>query len=155
MIHASYPWFLPSGLRAWLMWMLIWTPGLMLGQVKVAWSTLEGVDYSYVQNMDQNVWYGKPAYAESVKALEGKTIQIKGYVLPLDVSGDNYVLSAFPFSSCFFCGGAGQESVMELRLADPEATFKQDDYRTFVGTLRLNYRELELNYILEDARLLK
>lgn len=155
MIYASHLRFPSSGLRSWLIWIVIWIPNLMMAQTKVAWSTLKGVDYSYVQNMDQNFWYGEPTYSERVKALEGKTIQIEGYVLPLDVSGDNYVLSAFPFSSCFFCGGAGQESVMELRLADPEATFKQDDYRTFVGTLRLNYRELELNYILEEARLVE
>lgn len=121
-------------------------------QTKVPWSTLEGVNYSYVQNMDQNFWYGEPTYGEDVKALEGKTIEITGYVLPLDISGDNYVLSAFPFSSCFFCGGAGQESVMELRLADSGDRFKQDQYLTFTGKLKLNHRELELNYILEEAR---
>jgi hypothetical protein len=125
---------------------------LGLAQVKVPWSTLEGVNYSYVQNMDQNFWYGEPTYDEAVKALEGQVIQVKGYVLPLDLSGDNYVLSAFPFSSCFFCGGAGQESVIELRLADSDARFKQDQYLTFTGKLKLNHRELELNYLLEDAR---
>lgn len=144
-----------QSLRLWLIILLGLLPWLSQAQTKVAWSTLEGIDYSYVQNMDQNFWYGEPTYQQAVKDLEGKTIQITGYVLPLDVSGDNYVLSAFPFSSCFFCGGAGQESVMELRLADPEATFKQDDYHNFEGTLRLNYRELELNYILEDARVVE
>ncbi len=124
-------------------------------QTEVAWSTLEQVQYDYIENSDQNFWYGAPTFSEDIKALEGKEVFITGYVLPLDISGDNYVLSAFPFSSCFFCGGAGQESVMELRLADPGARYKQDSYMTFVGTFRLSYRELELNYILEDARMYK
>ena len=92
----------------------------LYAQTEVAWTTLEKVEYAYIENSDQNFWYGEPTFQEEVKDLEGKKIRITGYVLPLDISGDNYVLSAFPFSSCFFCGGAGQESVMELRLADPD-----------------------------------
>lgn len=137
---------------------LLLTLGLLcpsLAQTSLTWSTLEGVDYAYVQNMDQNFWYGEPTYSDTVKALAGQQVSITGYVLPMDISGDNYVLSAFPFSSCFFCGGAGQESVMELRLADPDARFKQDQYLTFTGVLTLSYRELELNYILEEARVVE
>ncbi|MEM7660041.1 MAG: DUF3299 domain-containing protein, partial [Bacteroidota bacterium] len=76
---------------------------------------------------------------------------IKGYMLPIDLEGNAYYLSAYPFSSCFFCGGAGQESVMELRLKKAKQSFQQDEFVTLRGRLRLNNRELELNYILEEV----
>ena len=68
--------------------------------------------------------------------------------------GDTYILSANPFSSCFYCGGAGQESVMELRLKKKKAKFELDQIVTFAGRLRLNDQEMELNYILEEARVI-
>ncbi|MEO0898737.1 MAG: DUF3299 domain-containing protein [Bacteroidota bacterium] len=127
-------------------------PTFMWGQKSVRWETLANVTYSYVQNFEQNFWYGTPTFAEEVLALDGQEIIIKGYAIPGDINGDVYYLSAFPFSECFFCGGAGQESIMELRLKNKKTTFTVDQYVTLKGTLKLNDRELELNYILEDAR---
>jgi hypothetical protein len=131
---------------------LLFLPNTVLGQQKVSWETLAGVTFSYIQNYDQNFWYGKPSFSEEVKALEGQKIEIEGYIIPGDVSGESYYLSAFPFSACFFCGGAGQESIMELRLVDEKASFTVDEYVTLTGVLRLNDSELELNYILEEAK---
>jgi len=131
---------------------LLFLPLTVLGQQKVSWETLAGVTFSYIQNYDQNFWYGKPSFSEEVKALEGQKIEIEGYIIPGDVSGESYYLSAFPFSACFFCGGAGQESIMELRLVDEKASFTVDEYITLTGVLRLNDSELELNYILEEAK---
>ena len=102
--------------------------------------------------MKRILWYGTPSFSETVKAMEGKEVKIKGYVLPMDVSGEQYVLSAFPFASCFFCGGAGQESVIELRLEDFDRKFETDEYLEFQGILKLNDAELELNYILDKAQ---
>lgn len=121
------------------------------GQADLTWETLAEIEYSYVQNYEANFWYGTPTFSPEVKALEGKEVKISGYVLPMDVSGEAYVLSAFPFASCFFCGGAGQESVIELRLKDFEQDFETDEFLSFIGVLKLNKEELELNYILDVA----
>ena len=123
-------------------------------QQDVSWETLAEIEYSYVQNYEANFWYGTPSFSEAVKGLEGKEVKIKGYVLPMDVSGEQYVLSAFPFASCFFCGGAGQESVIELRLEDFDRKFETDEYLEFSGILKLNDAELELNYILDKAQVM-
>jgi len=123
-------------------------------QLDLSWETLSEIEYSYVQNYEANFWYGTPSFSEKVKGMEGKEVKIKGYVLPMDVSGEQYVLSAFPFASCFFCGGAGQESVIELRLKDFERKFETDEYLEFRGILKLNDAELELNYILDKAQVL-
>ncbi|MCI4668400.1 MAG: DUF3299 domain-containing protein [Bacteroidia bacterium] len=130
-------------------------PAISFSQVKVDWDKLSGVTYSYIQNYDQNFWYGTPTFSQEILDLDGKEIEIKGYVIPGDVNGDSYFLSAFPFSECFFCGGAGQESVMELRIKNGKQKFNVDDLITFTGTLRLNAKELELNYILEGAKIKK
>lgn len=122
------------------------------GQTDMTWETLAEIEYSYVQNYEANFWYGTPTFSPEVKALEGKEVKISGYVLPMDVSGEAYVLSAFPFASCFFCGGAGQESVIELRLKDFKQTFETDQFLSFTGILKLNKEELELNYILDIAQ---
>lgn len=124
----------------------------VVAQQEIGWDTLKDISYDYIQNEDQNFWYGEPTFGEAVLALDGQKVVIKGYILPVDFSGNSYFLSAFPYSSCFFCGGAGQESIMELQLKNRKKTFKMDQVVTLEGTLRLNDRELELNYILEDAR---
>lgn len=130
-----------------------WRP--VQAQREVSWQTLAGVTYDYVQNLDQNFWYGKATFSPEVQALDGQDIIIRGYMLPLDFDQKLFYLSAYPYSACFFCGGAGQESIMELRLKDKKATFDLDEQVTLRGTLRLNDRELELNYILENARVYK
>ncbi|WNJ19222.1 DUF3299 domain-containing protein [Pontibacter sp. G13] len=140
-------------------WMIgLWV--LMLGGVKahaqtrIKWPQLAEVEYSYVQQEGQTYWYGTPTFPEDLKALEGKEVVITGYILPLNEISNLYALSAFPFSSCFFCGAAGLESVMELHLRKKKKKFAMDAEVTMVGTLRLNDVEMELSYILEDARLL-
>lgn len=140
-----------------IMKILLITFGVLFGslsvqaQQAVTWQTLAKVTYEYIQNFDQNLWYGAPTFSEEVKALDGKQISIKGYVLPSDAAENSYILSAFPFSSCYFCGGAGPESVIELRLKKRKSAYKLDQVVTFTGRLVLNDRELEMNYILEEA----
>ncbi|MEO1451087.1 MAG: DUF3299 domain-containing protein [Bacteroidota bacterium] len=126
---------------------------LVWAQEEISWETLSDITYDYIQNEEQNFWYGEPTFGTEVQALDGQRVVIQGYILPVDFSGNSYFLSAFPYSSCFFCGGAGQESIMELQLKNKKKTFKMDEVVTLTGTLRLNDRELELNYILEDARI--
>ncbi|MFK7905103.1 MAG: hypothetical protein AB8B69_08260, partial [Chitinophagales bacterium] len=77
------------------------------------------------------------------------------FMIPVDVDGDYYVLSAFPYSSCFFCGNAGPESVVELRLAKKGQRFQMDDARKFKGMLVLSQTPNGLIYVLEDAELVQ
>jgi hypothetical protein len=90
-----------------------------------------------------------------MKALEGQLVRMTGYVIPIEETGDDavLVLSAFPYSSCFFCGGAGAETIMDIRLKKKTTKrFKKDETLTFRGKLRLNDSDLMFfNYILEDA----
>ena len=79
-----------------------------------------------------------PKFSPAVKKLEGKTITLKGYILPLEGrrSQDYFIFSAYPYNLCYFCGGAGIESVAEVYCKEPiKYTTKMI---TIKGTLTLN-----------------
>ncbi|MEY4936805.1 MAG: hypothetical protein RIS64_3164 [Bacteroidota bacterium] len=96
-----------------------------------------------------------PLFPTEMKALEGQLVRMTGYVIPIEETGDDavLVLSAVPYSSCFFCGGAGPETIMDIRLKTKTTKrFKKDETLTFRGKLKLNDSDLMFfNYILEDA----
>ncbi|WP_409681950.1 DUF3299 domain-containing protein [Algoriphagus aquaeductus] len=97
-------------------------------------------------------YYYFPTFGPSVLALIKKEVIIQGYVLEIDRGNDVYILSANPFSSCFFCGAAGPESIVELKLAKDHPRFKMDEVVTFKGILKLNAVDIyQCNYILENA----
>jgi hypothetical protein len=57
-----------------------------------------------------------PVFGKEIKEMEGKEITIRGYIIPTNgyKSQTEFVFSAFPYNMCFFCGGAGPETVMEV-----------------------------------------
>ena len=92
-------------------------------------------------------------FGPSVKALDGKEIIIKGYIIPLDPLGTQYVISRNPMASCFFCGGSGPETVAKLRLHPKSIRrYATDEMLSFKGTLMLNEKNSEsLNYVILNA----
>lgn len=124
--------------------------------IRLTWEDLQDVKFEekYYEEAEQLLLF--PTFGDSIKAKEGESWVISGYVIPV-TPGDKdnpplYVLSANPFSACFFCGNAGPESVVELELEDPYVLYGTDEFRSFEGTLRLNDSNIDrLNYILEGA----
>ena len=52
----------------------------------------------------------------------------------------------------FFCGGAGPESVVDLRFKNKNRMYETDERLTFRGKLALNADDVyQMNYILEGA----
>ncbi len=120
----------------------------------IDWAFLAKVEWGekYFEEYDEYVYY--PNFSKEVKEMNGKSVEIKGYIIPVDVEAGFYVLSANPFSSCFFCGNAGPESVVELQFEEKlNKTFTTDEIATFQGQLKLNWDDLEhCNYILQNAK---
>lgn len=56
-------------------------------------------------------------FNSKIKELEGKTIELEGYMYPLEVAPKHkyFFLSYYPANACFFCGGAGPETIVEIR----------------------------------------
>jgi hypothetical protein len=127
-----------------------------LGQSKakiIDWKLLSQVEFKDHYFEEYEAWYLLPVFSENVQKLDGKKVIIKGYVIPMDVEGGQYALSAYPFSACFFCGGAGPETVMSLQFKNTPPRYETDSYLNFTGTLKLNSTDFDqFNYILEDAQ---
>ncbi|MEM6299908.1 MAG: hypothetical protein AAF740_14565 [Bacteroidota bacterium] len=118
------------------------------------WRELSKVEYEKVYNEEYAANINYPIFSEDITKLEGTKVTVSGYVIPLEVGEDYFILSAFPFASCFFCGAAGPETVIEIYSAKP---FKvtSDQRITLSGTLELNRSDLNhLMFKLRDAVLI-
>lgn len=120
------------------------------------WKTLSKI--SYKKEFDELMGFkiDKPVFSEAIKALEGKEITIKGYIIPVEgyKSHKEFIFSAFPYTMCFFCGGAGPETVMEVEAT--EGVNYSADAIIIKGTVRLNDKDINrLMYKLVNAKLIK
>ena len=120
---------------------------------ELTWRMLEDVEFKDVYVEELDAYYWKPTFGDIVNGLEGKEVHITGYMIPVDLDEDFYVLSRYPFANCFFCGGAGPESVIDLRFDGKSPRVYQTDERlTFAGKFRLNADDVyQMNYILDGA----
>ena len=97
-----------------------------------------------------------PQFNAKIRALDGKKIRVKGYMYPLEDGRKHefFMLSYYPIEICFFCGGAGPESVIEVS-ADRAIYFSKKQM-TLEGTLRLNHDDPgRLFFILLNAKKIK
>ncbi len=116
-------------------------------QVPGIWKTLSQVSWPLTPD-----GFSKPQFSDEVKKLNGSVITITGYLIPTDMhsSSSAVMLSAYPVQNCFFCGGAGPESVVEVYPA-AKANYLMKKL-TFRGTLVLNTHDAEhMIYQLKDA----
>ncbi len=122
------------------------------GPLELTWKTLTDVQFKDIYVKELDAYYWKPTFGPSIKALEGKEVFITGYVIPVDFDANFYVVSRYPYANCFFCGGGGPESVVDLRFPAKHPNYKTDDRKTFKGKLKLNGDDVyQMNYILEGA----
>lgn len=94
-----------------------------------------------------------PTFTDDIKKLEGKEVTLEGFYVPFAPEGDDYIIvSKYPMSQCFFCGGGGPESVAEVNFAKDPGRFQVDDLIIVRGKLKLNSVDLDhINFILTDA----
>ncbi len=118
------------------------------------WKTLAKITFTKQYDDLMGFKVDVPVFSEDIQALEGKEIDVKGYIIPVEgyKSHKEFMFSAFPYSMCFFCGGAGPETVMEVFASAPvEYTAEQVTLR---GKLELNATDINrLMYALNDAHL--
>lgn len=104
---------------------------------KITWRQLATTRFEELFDASRNSWSQLAHFSPEVQALQGQKVRITGYMVPVDVTGNVYALSAYTFSSCFFCGGAGPESVMGLELAVKNQKFKTDQVVTWEGVMQV------------------
>lgn len=139
--------------RQFILCLSLFLTAQLSAQDLIDWTTLADVKFEQVFSEELGISYDEATFGPFISLFEDKEVKIKGYMIPLDGLGVSYVLSRNPNATCFFCGGAGPETVIELELA-PNAIgkYKLDDYRTFKGILSLNKKNIDhLTYVLKNA----
>lgn len=120
------------------------------------WKTLAKITYKKEYDEFLGFKIDKPVFSDQIKALDGKEVTVKGFVIPVEgyKSHKEFIFSAFPYSMCFFCGGAGPETVMEVTASEP-VEYSAESI-TLKGKLKLNSDDVnKLMYALTEARIVK
>lgn len=120
------------------------------------WKSLAKITYKKEYDELMGFKVDVPVFSEDIKNMAGKEIKIKGYIIPVEgyKSHKEFIFSAYPYNMCFFCGGAGPETVMEVSADEPvKYTAEQIEIQ---GRLELNDTDVNrLMYILTEAKLVK
>lgn len=118
------------------------------------WKTLAKITYKKEYDELLGFKVDVPVFSEDVQKLKEQVVEIKGYIIPVEgyKSHKEFVFSAYPYSMCFFCGGAGPETVMEVYSKEP---IKYTEEPIVIkGKLELNASDMNrLIYGLQDAEL--
>ena len=120
------------------------------------WKTLSKITFKKQYDEMMGFKVDIPVFSKDIRSMEGKEVTVKGYVIPVEgyKSHKEFVFSAFPYNMCFFCGGAGPETVMEIVALEPVEY--SADAITLRGKLQLNDSDINrLIYSLTDARVVK
>ncbi|NQZ43416.1 MAG: hypothetical protein HRT65_03845 [Flavobacteriaceae bacterium] len=121
------------------------------GQVDLTWSDFADITYEPEYNEKYDVHFLKPNFGKRIKTFNGKKIRITGYFLDITGSGEIFLISANPMATCFFCGAAGPESIIEVDFKD-FPSFKTDQVIRATGILELNRDDVDqMTYILRQA----
>jgi len=123
---------------------------------EITWETLANITLKEVWSATYKMKIKKPVFDASVKKLNGKMVSIEGFLIPITTYGNEFVVSANPYSGCYFCGKAGIESIIELKFESNNIRYKTDRHLTVEGKLILNDgEEPGFIYTLQNAKEVK
>ncbi|MEM9931092.1 MAG: hypothetical protein AAF840_14835 [Bacteroidota bacterium] len=120
------------------------------------WKTLSKITWKKQYDETMGFKIDFPVFSEEILALEGETVEVRGYMIPIEglQTQAEFIFSAFPYSQCFFCGGAGPETVMEVYAKD--GIEYEVSAVTLRGKLELNGEDINrLMYTITDAELVE
>jgi len=123
---------------------------------KNTWKTLSKITFKKEYDDFMGFKVDVPVFSPEVKALDGKEVTLKGYIIPTEgyKSHKDFVFSLYPYNMCYFCGGAGPETVMEVSAT--EGIKYTADPVTIKGILSLNTGDVnQLIYTMTEAVLVK
>lgn len=96
-----------------------------------------------------------PDFRSEILSWNGREITLEGHFMPIDMERNTIVISKYPYAACFFCGGAGPESVAEVVFAGKPPKFKVDQVIKVKGKLTLNDDDVNhLNFIIREAEII-
>ncbi len=120
-------------------------------QLELTWEDFADVNFEPEYNEKYDVHFLMPRFGEKIKTYNGKQITITGYFLDISGSGEVFLISQNPMASCFFCGAAGPETIIEVSFKE-KPPFRTDQIVSVTGMLELNANDVDhCNYILNRA----
>lgn len=94
----------------------------------------------------------EPQFPSWLDKYQNQEIVIQGYLVPVDVEGNQYALSRYAFSSCFFCGNAEPNTVVELVFKERPDNLITDQFVVVKGILIFNSNDpFRLFFILQQV----
>lgn len=126
-----------------------------LNQKPEGWEIFDKVIFKPKYFEEVGAYFEVPTFNKELLALENSEVMLSGYYIPLEIDS-MFMLSALPFSSCFFCGGAGPESIAEIQFKEFPKQLEPDEFVKIKGRLKLNELDIDhMNFILQEAKLIK
>ena len=93
-----------------------------------------------------------PQFPSYLDPYELQEVVLQGYLVPVDVEGSQYALSRYAFSSCFFCGNAEPNTVVELIFKERPNALITDQFVVVKGLLVFNKKDpYRLFFILKNV----
>ena len=94
----------------------------------------------------------EPQFPSYLDPYELQEVVLQGYLVPIDVEGSQYAVSRYAFSSCFFCGNAAPNTVVELVFKERPDALITDQFVVVRGLLVLNKKDpYRLFFILKNV----
>jgi hypothetical protein len=120
------------------------------------WMVLAEVGFENRPSREGGFMIESPKFSKHLKSYHGKKVTVKGYLIPLSEMGgrQEYMLSSLPFNQCYFCGGAGPETVVEIQTMQPIKFVTRQI--AMEGILFLNDSDPDHHmYIIKNAKLIE
>jgi hypothetical protein len=93
----------------------VFTATIFLQSSPSGWDMFAKVKFTPQLVKEVNEQFLVPFFDSRIRFYEGKEMTLEGYYIPMDLEGRNtIILSRSPYAQCFFCGGAGPESISEI-----------------------------------------
>ena len=122
-----------------------------MAQERVEWKQLAEVEFEGYD--DQGMPTGNPTFPEELFALDGQTVKLSGFMIPLDFSEmqTSFLISAFPGDGCYFHMPGGPDSIAEIQ-AEEGVEFSYDTVEVEGKFVLLKDDPYGLLYKIIDAR---
>ena len=122
-------------------------------QLSLTWKELQMTQFEIISK-GENAGLYKAKFQKSIVDYNNQEVVISGFIVPMDIENNLYALSLNPFTSCFFCGNAGPNTVIELSFTKKQSKFLVDQYVIIKGIFMLNFdNPNELFFKITEAKI--
>lgn len=119
-----------------------------------SWNMLSLVTFERTFDEEFGIDVEKPMISPIIQAMDGKEIELEGYIIPLTgkIEQSHFMLSKFTQSMCFFCGKAGPETAAQVFTKGGKKIAFTDEKVRVRGILRVNVTDAtSLLYTIENG----